>query len=222
MDLVIGGGIFGERAVRHLVCLGRRVVIVDPDPECPAAAAVIDSGGSVIVIQGGPDAAFRAFEKYKPEIVFPTAPVHVVAGMACNAWGFHEFRQGIQGILSALPAELVLDTRGASIYLSLNRDSPCLPDCPSPDTCPVTGEDRSVPLHDLLRRLLPDAFILESTQVAPGLGALRGRDITDLLDHVRERDCICVGTACRCHGVVTALVSGKGSWPDMGDRNEKG
>jgi hypothetical protein len=222
MDLVIGGGTYGARAIRYLLARGRRFVVVDPDPACLAAAEARDSGARFIVIPGGLGTAFRAFLDHEPELVFPTAPVHVAAGMVCKAQGFLESAEDIRSIVRDIPPALVLDTRGGSLYLSLNRDTPCVPDCPAPGTCPVTGEDRTIPLHDRLRRFLPGAFVLESVQVAPGLGALRGRDVADLIDRVRGRQRVCIGTACRCHGVVTALVPGNSPGLSWGARHETG
>ncbi|HON81229.1 MAG TPA: hypothetical protein PLN56_04110 [Methanoregulaceae archaeon] len=206
-DLIVGGGRYGERAAQYLIEQRRQFVVVDPDPECTAVAGIRKQQGTYPVIPGGLDAALRAFMDYRPGLVFPTAPAHVAAGLVCEAGGFRESPGGIPGILERIPPGLVLGTRGGSVFLSVNRDSTCIPDCPSPDTCPVTGEDRSEPLHQRLRQALPRAFILESIQVAPGLGALRGNDVADLIRQVGGRKQVIIGTACRCHGVVTMLVS---------------
>jgi hypothetical protein len=207
MDLVVGGGRYGEKAAKYLIAQEREFVIIDPDPDCRAALAAREAGYEDSLMQGRLDVAMQAFSDYSPEYVFPTAPVHVAAGLVCGSLGFVESTGEIQDLLAAIPPELVFYTKGGSVYLSLNRGNTCIPDCPSPDTCPVTGEDRTVPLHDILRRILPDAFILESVQLAPGLGALRGGDIAALLDRASGTKGVAVGTACRCHGVVTVLVS---------------
>jgi len=208
MDLVIGGGWYGERAVRYLIGQERQFIIIDPDPECRAAQAVREAGYTSSTMHGGVDVALQAFSDYSPEYIFPTAPVHVAAGLVCESLGFCESSGEIRDLLAVIPSDLVLDSKGGSVYLSLNREATCFPDCPSPDTCPVTGEGRTVPLHDILRGLLPDSFILESVQLAPGLGALRGSDIVSLLDWVPGKLHVVVGTACRCHGVVTVLAPG--------------
>jgi hypothetical protein len=204
MDLIVGGGNYGARATRYFVRRGREFIVVDPDPECPAAAEIHDPGIGRLLV-GGMETVCQVIHDHHPEQIFPTAPVHVAAGLVCEAGGFSESPDDIQGFRHCVPPELVLGIRGSSVYFSLNRDIPCIPDCPSPDTCPVTGEDRTIPLYDRLRQLLPGAFILESVQVAPGLGALRGNDISDLLRQVRGKKRVCIGTACRCHGVVTGL-----------------
>lgn len=207
MDLVVGGGRYGERAVRYLTGQERRFIIIDPDPDCRAALAAREAGNTC-VLEGGLDVALKAFSEYSPEYVFPTAPVHVAAGLACESAGFVESPGGIRVLLDLIPPGLVLSTKDGSVYLSLNREATCIPDCPSPDICPVTGEDRTVPLHEMLRQLLPDAFILESVQLAPGLGALRGSDVAELLGWIEGKERVAVGTACRCHGVLTVLVPG--------------
>ncbi|MFA5294785.1 MAG: hypothetical protein WC382_04640 [Methanoregulaceae archaeon] len=204
MDLIIGGGEYGRRAACYLIERQRQFVVVDPDPFCPAAAKVAGSG-SGRYLRGGIGTAYRIIRDSSPGLVFPTAPVHVAARIVCKACGFCESPDDAQKSLPGIPEELVLGFRGGSICLSLNCDCTCLPDCPAPDICPVTGVERTYPLHERLIQLLPDAYILESRQVAPGLGAFRGRDIAGLMRQVRGRPHVCVGTACRCHGVVSML-----------------
>lgn len=206
MDLVIGGGCYGEKAVKYLTGQEREFIVIDPDPDCRAALAAREAGYRDGFRHGELDAALQAFFNYSPEYVFPTAPVHTAAGLVCESLGFVESAGEIRDFLAAIPPELVLSTKDGSVYLSLNREATCIPDCPSPDTCPVTGEDRTVPLHGMLRGLLTDAFILESVQLAPGLGALRGSDIAELLKYASGRKRLAIGTACRCHGVVTVLA----------------
>lgn len=206
MDLVVGGGKYGTAAAGYLRARGIPFVLVDPDPCCAAAHMLQGTGESFRFVPGGINEALRVFLSCSPDRVFPAAPVHVAAEMVSAASGLGECPGGISALLASIPTGLTAGTRGGSVFLSLNRDSTCLPECPSPELCPVTGEDRTFPLHEQLRRHLPDAFILESVQVAPGLGAVRGPDLMTVFKRCREMERATIATACRCHGVVTVLV----------------
>ena len=49
-------------------------------------------------------------------------------------------------------------------------------------------------------------LVIRSFQLGPGIGGYRPRDLYDLLDQVESSDeAILLSTACRCHGVMTAL-----------------
>lgn len=204
VDLVVGGGRYGTKAARYLFTRGISCIIVDPDPGC-LATTVVKEGDRSLFLCGGLKEAYRVFLEYRPVRVFPTAPVHVAAGMASAAFGLEESAGINEILLTVIPPELVVGTKGGSVYLSRNREAQCLPDCHEPVTCPVTGEPRSIRLSSELRKLLPKAHIIESLQVAPGLGALRGRDLRALLAETGGRNIVIIGTACRCHGVITVL-----------------
>jgi len=206
MDLIVGGGRYGTASARYLHERGIPFVLVDPDLCCAAAHMLKGTGESSRFLPGGIGKALRVFLSCSPDRVFPAAPVHVAAEMVSAASGLREYPGGISALLASIPPGLPAGTRGGSVFLSLNRDSTCLPECPSPEICPVTGEDRSLPLHEQLRRHLPGAFILESVQVAPGLGAVRGPDLGAVLERCREVERATIATTCRCHGVVTVLV----------------
>jgi len=206
MDLIVGGGKYGTAAAGYLRARGIPFILVDPDPCCAAAHTLQCTGESSRFVPGGIGEALRVFLSCSPDRVFPAAPVHVAAEMVSAAFGLREYPGGISALLASISPRLPVGTRGGSVFLSLNRDSTCIPACPSPNLCPVTGEDRSFPLHEQLRRQLPDAFILESIQVAPGLGAVRGSDLMTVFERCREMERATIATACRCHGVVTVLV----------------
>jgi len=205
LDLVVGGGRYGTKAVRYLMARRIPCVIVDPDPECMATSVVQEGEGCALFVCGGLEEVYRIFLGHPPNPGFPAAPGPVAAGLASVAHGLRESPEGLQSLLLGIPPDLVHGWEGGSLYLSRNRGGLCIPNCPEPDTCPVTGEPRSIPLSSELRNLLPDAHVHESVQVAPGLGALRGVDVHALLTLKTRRAKVVVATACRCHGVVTVL-----------------
>lgn len=205
MDLVVGGGKFGAKAARILEAEGTPYIVVDPDPACMAARLPGGGHHCFRFIRGGLEEAYTAFLKYKPGRIFPTAPVHVAAGMVSVACGLVESAIGSTSLLPRVPPGLVVGTKGGSLLLSWNGSTRCPSECPEPDICPATGDARHVPLHALLREILPGAQILKSRQVIPGLGAIRGDDLEVLLAETGGRKSVVIGTACRCHGVVTVL-----------------
>ncbi|MDI9633019.1 MAG: hypothetical protein QFX32_03055 [Methanolinea sp.] len=208
----MGGGRYGVKAARFLEAEGTQYILVDVDPRCPAATLVTSRGNFAHFICGGLDEAYDAFVECKPRRIFPAAPVHVAAGMVSAALGFRESAPALFPVLSHVPPGLVVGTKRGSLFLSRNRSGRCLADCPEPDACPVTRDSRQIPVHALLREILPGAHILESRQVTPGLGAIMGEDLDRLLAEVGDRDRVVIGTACRCHGVVTALERPGREW----------
>ena len=87
---------------------------------------------------------------------------------------------------------------------------------PKPEThCTVTGHRRGVPLYERLARLELHGYrthIIRSRQLAPGVGGYPLADLITLLARLRSEpgSWWLVGTACRCHGTVTALSVGSG------------
>ena len=57
----------------------------------------------------------------------------------------------------------------------------------------------------LMRFASPDAFILVSYSMAPGLGALKGSELSELFSWAKDKERFVVGTACDCHGVFSAF-----------------
>ena len=87
----------------------------------------------------------------------------------------------------------------------------CPDDCPEPeDYCTVTGKERGIPLYELLGQLdllHYRVHIMRSHQLAPGLGGYKADELKGLVSRVRKYGTgrWLVGTACSCHGMVSAL-----------------
>ncbi|TAJ45772.1 NAD(P)-binding protein [Methanofollis fontis] len=205
LSLVIGGGAYGVRCARYARENGHRCLVIDPDPDCPAGRI----GGGVEVIEGGIGEALEVILSGGPLHIFPTAPIHVCAALAMEWGGMAVEADGVDRLQAGIPPDLVVSFGEGSAVVSYNREGRCLPSCAVPPVCPVSGR-RHEPLFQVLRESVPGAVVLESVQCAPGIGALRGRDVIDLLARSGREEQMVVGTACRCHGVVTAIGQKKG------------
>lgn len=71
MDIVVGGGKFGLKAVEYLLRERREFIVLDPNPECEVARVF-----NVPILKGA-ERLIEIAERNKPESIFPTAPVHV-------------------------------------------------------------------------------------------------------------------------------------------------
>lgn len=228
MDIIIGGGTYGERAFLKIGKSEASVIVIDTDPFC---SVQMNHGLRVVTmeqlsdaknlkrgayfIQGGIAEAAQIVTTLRPERIFATVPVHVTAGIISACARFEPDPAGADAIAASIPERLVIGRKNAEIFCSLNPDMLCNPDCPEPAVCPVTGEKRDEPLWSLLRTNLSErvpegtdthrTINIQSRQCGPGLGYIRGSDIFSAIETVQEKQTIWIGTACKCHGVMTAL-----------------
>ena len=143
-------------------------------------------------------------ENVESEYVFPTAPVHVAALLVKERYGLEVWSEGINQVLIGIPLKVIVSIGKGTVVVSYNRDKPCRQACNAPPICSVTKLKKPCPMYELLQFVAPESIILRSYQLEPGLGALKWEEIK-LLEKCKERASIIVGTACKCHGVITAL-----------------
>ncbi len=212
MDLVIGGGKYGCKAVEYLRESNRDFVVVDVNPNCEVVKVFnlkksdkIKSKGKYF-IQGDLSKVLEVLEIVKPEFVFPTAPIHIAAELARIKFNLKPWSEEVDRILTGLPMRVVVSCGTGTITVSYNRDSICLENCSSPDVCPVTKLKKPCPMYELIRFAYPNAFVLISQQLKPGLGAILGGDLIEFLKWAEDKDRFVVATSCKCHGVITALT----------------
>jgi hypothetical protein len=60
-------------------------------------------------------------------------------------------------------------------------------------------------MTELMQFASPEAFILVSYSMAPGMGALKGSELLEFFKWANLRDKFVVATACDCHGVFSAF-----------------
>jgi hypothetical protein len=101
------------------------------------------------------------------------------------------------------------------VYMS-NADFICPENCNEPKhKCPVTGKPRPYRLYDHLARIESESYrslMVQSFQLAPGVGGYRGEQLTAILSAVQNQPGkYLVSTASKCHGVMHALETQAGA-----------
>jgi hypothetical protein len=210
--LIVGAGRFGGRAARVLRShLSSPIWVFDTDRD---ALARIDLPGVSRIRDDGIGflAENRALLQPTHTIV-PSVPCHLVFEWVRACMG--------ETCITPIPVPQEIKTllphtwTGADGSLLVSHaDFLCPEDCPEPEThCTVTGKQRGIPLYEKLARLDLLGYrthIIRSRQLAPGVGGYPVADITALLERLQvgQSTLWLVGTACRCHGVITALTVG--------------
>lgn len=198
MDIVVGGGKFGLKAVEFLISQRRDFIVIDRNPYCE-----VNKRLGIKIYEVGVEKLVEIAEKMNPEWIFPTASVHVIA--EAIKYYFEPWNEVIDCILSGIPPRLVVSSGNGSIVLSYNRDKICIENCNSPEVCPVTKIKRPCPVFKIIRFAYPEAIVLVSHQIAPGLGAIKGLDFLEAVRKAKEKERVVIATACNCHGVITAF-----------------
>lgn len=207
--VVIGAGRFGKRAVRILTGQPDISVWVVDRADVPGEA--IPGIAVRTILEDGVEFLVRNTPLLAPEtMVVPAVPIHLAAQWLRFAF----MDEGAAGIVpvpdylkKCLPNTFV--TEEGSFLVSY-ADFLCPEDCPEPeDGCTVTGEVRT-PLYEVFAALDAPGFhvhVIQSRQLAPGLGGYSVKDLLDLRSRVlcSGSDKCIIGTACRCHGTLTGL-----------------
>ncbi len=215
MDIIIGGGKYGCTAVEFLRKNRKDFVVIDSDPNCQAVKRFplkegvrFDEPGGYF-IHGDLSTVIDLIDKLNPEYVFPTAPVHIAADMAQLKFQLTPWREVINTILPRLPHSVVLLAGKGKIVLSFNRDHDCVDNCSMPETCPSSGIKKPCTMTKMMQYARPDAFILLSHSIAPGMGAIKGSELQEFFKWAKTKDKFVVGTSCDCHGVFSAFKKAK-------------
>jgi len=206
--MIIGAGHFGKRAVRILSRdSDRRIWMVDPAETEPVQGSSVER-----ILGDGIDFLVEWVPRLEAEVVVvPALPIHLAATWLCRTPIPGMSLQPV-AIPDVVPPALPHTWDGGFGTLLVSHvDFLCPDDCPEPeDGCTVTGEIRP-PLYGVLRELDVPGFrihVIQSRQLAPGLGGYTVQDLRDLCDRVQSsgEGKWLIGTACRCHGVVSALA----------------
>jgi len=205
--VVIGAGRFGARAVRILTREPDRSVWVVSEE-----FGDVFSGLPVrMTRQDGVEFLINNLSLLTPEtMIVPAVPIHLAAEWLrreCIPAGVVRIIAVPDKLKESLPHTWI--TEQGSFLVSY-ADFLCPEDCPEPeDGCTVTGEIRR-PLYEVFAGLRAPGFdvhVIQSRQIAPGLGGYSVKDLLGLRDRVLGSggDKCLIGTACRCHGTLTGL-----------------
>ncbi len=211
MDIVIGGGKYGCWAADFLRAKGRSFVVVDTNKDCLAkskmglqTAKSVNNNGEYF-IQGDFRTVLKLIESFEPDFVFPTAPVHIAADLAKEMFDLEPWTEGINSVLLRLPQSVILLAGKGKLVASFNRDNKCLDRCSMPSVCPSSGTIKPCTMTELIKYASPEAYILVSHSMAPGMGALKGDELQGFFKWAESRDEFLVATTCDCHAVLSSF-----------------
>ncbi|MBW2453368.1 MAG: hypothetical protein JRI68_02605 [Deltaproteobacteria bacterium] len=209
--VILGAGRFGKLAVTRLAAAhpAAPITVVDAQPgDLPETAgdnlqAIAAEGIDYLTEQ------LHAGELPASAIIVPAIPVHVAF-----EWIFRELSREGTVERAPVPKDLGLpnETGGPTgdRYVSL-ADFICPDDCPEPKkACPITQASRGVPMVRRIAELSSPTrpvLAIRSEQLAPGVGGYPVARLVELRQAVTSlTGIVLVGTACSCHGVISALA----------------
>lgn len=145
--------------------------------------------------------------------IVPSIPVHVAF-----EWIKRKLLPNYGVKMLAVPAKIrqrlpnVMVGRDKGIYVSY-ADFICPAGCAEPDElCTFTGKPRPGILFKELGSIRHRGYhsiVVQSKQLAPGIGGYQSQDLFRALRLVRESNVpVLLSTACKCHGVMHALEVG--------------
>lgn len=223
---------FGTAAAVTARSLGMSTVVIDPRPDCLIGSShgvevttlpEVDpkrTGEIQLVIGGSVDGLLRLCETRVPDIVVPAMGGHFAARVAV-AFGKQKGADLmpcpslLDRVVQRFPKEKVLscDAGNAMLVASMMpAGGMCELDCSQPRKCPVTGQNRTVPMHDLIRAAVAeeaDRFTVLRTRTLGTTGVIAGADLLGMFKQLKEfgkKDTFAVATSCKCHGIVNFLM----------------
>jgi hypothetical protein len=211
MNLIVGGGKYGCYAIEYLRQKKKGFLVVDTNPNCLAVKRFslkifeLHSSNGESFVNGGLPKVLELIDEMNPEYVFPTAPVHIAADLAKLKFNLVPWSEAITDMLPRLPEAVVLHAESEKLVVSFNKGHECIEKCSMPEVCPSSGIKKPCTMTKLMRFASPEAFILISYSMAPGLGALKGSELSELFKWAETKERFIVATACDCHGVFSAF-----------------
>ncbi len=206
---IIGLGRFGLHAVRYLSKRNEEThfVLVDPDEKRLFQAA--GANRDLKLADGVDFLKENLHRETEPDWIIPALPVHLAA-----EWCLIKLKD--QGFKRAsLPAEIKellpnpMDGVTGDLYVS-HADFRCPSDCEEPpNICKVTKKSRKRNMFEVIEDVQAveyQSLVIRSQQLGPGIGGYRPFFLFKLLEQIKQaNNRLLVGTACRCHGIVTGI-----------------
>jgi hypothetical protein len=206
--LIVGCGRFGRRAVEKLLKKDSRskIIVVDKDEQTienilhlPVETAVSD--GLLFLDK------FLS-EGQKAGYIIPAVPFHLAFEFILSQLKPLGAKRRKIPDLTELPNPM--KGKSGDLYTSF-ADFLCPEDCSEPLHCSVTGEHRPKPLFRKLMNLSGpfESKVIHSIQLGPGVGGFRFERLLNLTNELKKKkdrkQLVLISTACRCHGVTSAL-----------------
>ena len=205
--LIIGCGHFGSRAIETLLRKDHRVAVIVVDKDEKALEKV--SSFHVERITGdGISFLNQSLKKRRDTYIIPAVPFHLAFEYILSQLKPLGAKRRKVSDITGLPNPM--KGKSGDLYTSI-ADFLCPGDCPEPLYCSVTGEKRSKPLFRILIDLSGpfESKVIHSIQLGPGVGGFRLERLLNLTEEIKKRrkqgHLFLVSTACRCHGVTSAL-----------------
>ena len=211
---IIGAGRFGKIGAQRLAAGHPHccITVVDSHPDRlnlfkDTDCRRIESDGAAFLADG-------LEETGPPDWIVPAVPVHL-------AWEWCRLKTETDALVPVtLPetfdAHLPNPMRGNRFdFYTSAADFLCPDNCSEPEGyCTVTGEPRIPAMFDRIKALRFESYVplvVQSQQLAPGVGGYRPADLFALLERItQEVGPFLIATSCRCHGVLTAVVKQPG------------
>lgn len=206
---IIGAGRFGKKAVsamkRH--CPESAITVVD---HSPSACEAIAEPGVTTICMDGVSYLDHCLTTGLHGWIIPVIPIHLA-----YEWVRMRLTPGASVVPVDIPENIckllpnVFPGKAGEIFVS-HAAFVCPDNCSEPrDLCTHTRMPRNQSLYQVISAFSCDGFvnlILQSHQLAPGIGGISPDALFHTLDAVQQSSgCILLSTACRCHGVVQAF-----------------
>ena len=207
--LIIGCGHFGSRAAEILLKKDPHAKIIVVDQDKQALQRFSPLSVKTIVCEGRSFLEQFISERQKVDYIIPAVPFHLVFEFILSQLKPLGAKRKKIPSLIGLPNPMKGKT--GDLYTSL-ANFLCPENCPEPaQYCTITKQRRPKSLYKILNNLEGDfeSRVIRSQQLAPGVGGFKPGALLDLLDNIKKRmgprRSTLITTACRCHGVTSAL-----------------
>jgi hypothetical protein len=207
---IIGGGQFGLIAAETLskTDSSNKLTIVEKQS---AVCGQLEQLGFEVVCSDAIQYLERNLKSaHFPQWIVPAIPLHAAFEWIRAKMSAPFTLESIR-IPNDIVSELPNPIQGATgqFFISI-ADFKCPPNCPEPDViCTFTGQPRPMVLHEYLKSLQIEDFtsvVIQSHQLAPGVGGYTPEALFDALDQIRNTQSpVLLSTACSCHGVMNAF-----------------
>jgi hypothetical protein len=202
---IIGTGQFGKKAALHLNKNPKHTVYcVDPDPVLSEWAR---ANSLIFYEMDGIEFLLNHFEMIlKEDYIIPALPIHLAAYWLIAKKSPHIKKTYVpKEFTRKIPNALELNDMS---YVTSYATFKCPDNCVESVICPVTGKKRPIPLYKFLSNIKFPGWhihIIRSKQLGPGIGGYKKIQLEQLLDLIESHPNLILGSACNCHGIITAL-----------------